>query len=95
MANKKITNDLFFKPGSTIANKTGDWRVYYPTVDHEICIGCGTCDRVCPEGICFKTGQKNSKGLFFYDRDLNFCKGCGICAKECPVKAISMHLEEK
>lgn len=94
MPNKKTT-DTFAKPGTTVANKTGAWRVYYPIVDHEKCIGCGTCDRVCPEGICFSTGQKNSKGLTFYDRDLDFCKGCGLCAKECPVKAITMHFEEK
>lgn len=94
MPDKKIINN-FNKPGTTVSNKTGSWRVYYPIVDHELCIGCGTCDRVCPEGVCFKTNQKNSKGLIFYDRDLDFCKGCGLCAKECPVKAISMHFEEK
>lgn len=91
--NKKI--EFTIKPGTTVASKTGSWRVFYPVVDHEICIGCGTCERVCPEGICFSTGQKNKKGLIFYDHDLDYCKGCGLCAKECPVKAISMHFEEK
>jgi len=90
---KKI--EFTTKPGSTINNKTGAWRVFYPIVDHEICIGCGTCERVCPEGICFSTGEKNKKGLVFYDHDLDYCKGCGLCAKECPVKAITMHFEEK
>lgn len=87
--------NLAIKPGTTVVNKTGAWRVYYPIVDHKVCIGCGTCDRVCPEGVCFKTDQKNSKGLTFYDRDLDFCKGCGLCAKECPVRAIRMEFEEK
>jgi 2-oxoacid:acceptor oxidoreductase delta subunit (pyruvate/2-ketoisovalerate family) len=83
------------KPGTTIKNKTGAWRIFFPVVDHEKCIGCGNCSNVCPEGICFKTEQKNSKGIFFYERDLDYCKGCGLCAYECPVKAITMEFEEK
>jgi pyruvate ferredoxin oxidoreductase delta subunit len=81
---------LEVQPGSTIKNKTGGWRVAKPVVDHEVCIGCDMCRKVCPEGVCFPTGEKNSKGRIFYDRDLDFCKGCGLCAKECPVKAIKM-----
>lgn len=81
---------LEVKPGTTIKNKTGGWRVAKPVVDHEICIGCDICNKVCPEGVCFPTGEKNSSGRIFYDRDLDFCKGCGLCAKECPVSAIKM-----
>jgi pyruvate ferredoxin oxidoreductase delta subunit len=81
---------LEVQPGSTIKNKTGGWRVAKPVVDHEVCIGCDMCRKVCPEGVCFPTGEKNSKGRIFYDRDLDFCKGCGLCAKECPVTAIKM-----
>lgn len=92
---KKLQNILTAKPGTTVENKTGAWRTYKPVVDHEICIGCDTCNKVCPEGVCFPTGQKNSKGRIFYDRDLDFCKGCGLCAKECPVKAIRMERDYK
>ena len=81
---------LEVQPGTTIKNKTGGWRVAKPVVDHEICIGCDMCRKICPEGVCFPTGEKNSKGRIFYDRDLDFCKGCGLCAKECPVTAIKM-----
>jgi len=81
------------KPGSTKVNKTGSWKTYKPIVDHEVCIGCANCSNVCPEGVCFATGQKNSKGKIFYDNDLDYCKGCGICAEECPVKAIKMVLD--
>ena len=83
------------KPGTTTKNKTGSWRTFRPIIDHEKCIGCGKCSLVCPEGICFPSGEKNSKGIVFYERALNYCKGCGICAKECPVGAIKMELEEK
>jgi pyruvate ferredoxin oxidoreductase delta subunit len=87
---KKLKYNLAVKPGTTKQYKTGGWRTYKPVVDHEACIGCDMCNKVCPEGVCFSTGQKNSKGRVFYDRDLDYCKGCGLCAKHCPVKCIKM-----
>ncbi len=91
-----MKNILTVKPGTTSFIKTGNWREqHYPEIDHEKCIGCATCERVCPEGICFSTGEKNSKGKVFYEADLDYCKGCGICAGECPVKAITMREEKK
>lgn len=87
--------NLAVQPGTTKNNKTGSWRTFKPKVDHEKCIGCSTCAQVCPEGVCFSTGQKNSKGKIIYECDLDYCKGCGICARECPVKAITMELEKK
>ncbi|MFA6422289.1 MAG: 4Fe-4S binding protein [Candidatus Buchananbacteria bacterium] len=87
---------LTAKPGTSSQVKTGNWRdMYYPEVDKEKCIGCGMCERVCPEGVCFATGEKNSKGRNIYDCDLDYCKGCGICAEECPTKAILMKEEKK
>ncbi|MBN1325608.1 4Fe-4S dicluster domain-containing protein [Candidatus Falkowbacteria bacterium] len=91
----KLKYPLEVNPGTTITNKTGGWRTQKPIVDHEICIGCDVCRKVCPEGVCFPTGEKNSKGRIFYDRDLDFCKGCGLCAKECPVSAIRMENDFK
>lgn len=92
---KILKNNLSVKPGTTIVNKTGSWRAFKPIVDHEVCIGCDMCSKVCPEGVCFATGLKNKKGRIFYDRDLDYCKGCGLCAKECPVKAIKMERDYK
>ncbi|MFH1781883.1 MAG: 4Fe-4S dicluster domain-containing protein [Patescibacteria group bacterium] len=80
---------LTAEPGGTMKNKTGSWRTFYPVVDHEKCISCGTCAKVCPEGVCYK--DKDGK----YDNDLDYCKGCGLCAEECPVKCIKMKYEEK
>ncbi len=89
---KKIT----VKPGTTQQVKTGNWReLSYPEIDHEKCIGCGMCERICPEGICFSTGDKNSKGKIFFEKDLDYCKGCGLCAEVCPVRAIEMKEERK
>lgn len=87
--------NLSVSPGTTENNKTGGWRTLKPVVDHEKCIGCGACDRACPEGVCFSSGKKNSKGMIYYENDLDYCKGCGVCAKECPVGAIRMEKEIK
>lgn len=84
----KITSE----PGSTKNNKTGSWRTFAPKTDLEKCIGCGTCSRVCPEGI---VEMKKQKGKNVPITDYDYCKGCGICAEECPVKCIKMELEEK
>jgi len=87
---------LTAKPGTSSQVKTGSWReLSYPETDHEKCIGCAMCEMACPEGICFKVGEQNSKGKFFYEADLDYCKGCGICAEVCPVKAITMKEEKK
>lgn len=87
---------LTCEPGTTSKVKTGNWREEsYPVIDHEKCIGCDLCNKFCPEGICFKVGEKNKAGKFFYEADLDYCKGCGICAEVCPVKAIMMKEENK
>lgn len=83
-------------PGTTDKVKTGNWRdLLYPEIDHEKCISCDLCAQVCPEGICFKTEEKNAKGKFFYEKDLDYCKGCGLCAEVCPAKAVEMKEEIK
>jgi pyruvate ferredoxin oxidoreductase delta subunit len=84
------------KPGTTTHIKTGNWReLFYPEVNHEVCIACGQCAQICPEGICFQTKEKNSKGVLFYENDLDYCKGCWLCSEICPVKAITMRQEKK
>lgn len=83
---------IISKPGSTIVNKTGGWRTYKPETDLEKCISCGTCARVCPDGIIsMKQKGEKLKPVTNYD----YCKGCGLCAAECPVKAITMNLDIK
>jgi len=87
---------LSAQPGTTAQVKTGNWREWhYPQIDHQKCIGCSLCEQVCPEGICFSSGEKNSAGKIFFEKDLDWCKGCGICAAVCPAKAITMREEEK
>ena len=51
-------------------------------VNKKICIGCGTCMAVCPEGaISFENGVAKI--------DPKKCAKCGLCASVCPVQAIT------
>lgn len=46
----------------------------------ENCIGCSTCERICPQK-CISNGQ-----TFFINQEN--CLHCGLCFEECPVNAI-------
>ncbi|OGF45919.1 MAG: hypothetical protein A2452_06280 [Candidatus Firestonebacteria bacterium RIFOXYC2_FULL_39_67] len=89
MASIRAKNILIGKPGTSLANKTGGWRIFYPVVDKTKCVACGMCVMSCPEG-CMNTSKETKTQI-----DLDYCKGCGICAKVCPKTAISMLKEEK
>jgi pyruvate ferredoxin oxidoreductase delta subunit len=91
----KATKILVGMPGTSIQNKTGSWRTFYPVIDDEKCRACGLCAINCPEGCVLveeNTGQGEKKKYSF---DPDFCKGCGLCAAICPAKAIEMKEEEK
>lgn len=89
MVVKRAKNILIGKPGSSLANKTGTWRIYFPVVDKNKCTACNICYLSCPDGCI--SGNKIKK----YECNLDYCKGCGICANVCPGKAIIMREEEK
>jgi len=47
-----------------------------------LCLGCGECQSVCPEGaICLGRSDR-------IDRQI--CTGCGKCAHECPTNALKV-----
>jgi len=68
---------------------TGNWKFFKPQIDSEKCIGCGICEKFCPEGVIYlesSKGDKKPKAKI----ELDFCKGCGICAQVCPQKIIKL-----
>jgi ferredoxin len=52
-----------------------------PTVDKELCSGCGNCVEVCPSQAIT---LKNKKAYIEDD----YCEECGFCVAECPVDAL-------
>ncbi|MFQ5443372.1 MAG: 2-oxoacid:acceptor oxidoreductase family protein [Nitrospinales bacterium] len=67
--------------------KTGNWRLYRPEINEELCNNCWICFARCPEGTI--SVDENLKPQIDYDH----CKGCLICAEECPTHAIQFTRE--
>lgn len=51
-------------------------------VDSDRCVGCGTCQEVCP------FGARSVTRIAKVDR--NRCAGCGLCVNACPEAALSL-----
>lgn len=56
----------------------------HPHIDLDLCIGCGSCVKVCPENVLGIVGGRSAiiSGLK--------CVGHALCAEVCPVEAITM-----
>ena len=52
-----------------------------PKISRSKCIGCGACERVCPDDAAKVVDGKSTI-------DLRKCIFCGLCADVCPTKAI-------
>lgn len=75
LSTRPITRE-HFTVGSAEIRKKG----YYISAD---CIGCGTCQRVCPQS-CIEEGAP------FAIRE-NHCLQCGNCLENCPVEAVKRY----
>jgi heterodisulfide reductase subunit A len=54
--------------------------------DPDVCIACGVCETVCPQGAVAVTTGADAHSVV----DPNICRGCGICSAECPTGAIQL-----
>lgn len=50
----------------------------------EACVGCGTCEQVCPHGVLSLKGKKANIS------DIDACMECGACMNNCPSNAIDL-----
>ena len=58
-----------------------------PTVNHELCIGCGRCVKICAHAAPSITDRKATI-------DPNKCVGCGRCIGVCPRDAVTPQYDE-
>jgi len=61
----------------------------HPIINRSLCIGCGICVEVCPEGGVL--GVIDGKATIIQG---SHCVGHGLCAENCPIGAIEIGLGE-
>jgi len=77
-----VSSPTIIAVGNSPKRKTGNWRIFRPVWDREICMKCSICFARCPEG-CISLDDEG------YPRvDYENCKGCLICVQECPAGGI-------
>ncbi|BCO09415.1 hydrogenase [Desulfolithobacter dissulfuricans] len=56
--------------------------------DQKLCIGCGTCEYVCPGGAIRVREKEDGQGISF-SFWLGTCTHCGNCEYYCPTSAVA------
>jgi ferredoxin len=60
---------------------------YIGQADPDLCIGCGTCEEICPfHAVSISDGHS----VIHYEA----CMGCGVCVEHCSEGALSLVLDE-
>ena len=54
-------------------------------LDNDACVGCGTCEQVCPHATITMNGKKAHLEY------LDACMECGACKNNCPTNAIDLN----
>ena len=52
------------------------------SIDHDKCVGCGTCVETCPADV-IRLNEKLEKSQITYPED---CQSCHLCRLFCPVR---------
>jgi Nif-specific ferredoxin III len=93
---------LHFTKGEIMSHLTGrtfggtPWTPHFVTaLDHEKCIGCGRCFKVCPRTVLtlIDSDEEDDEDVSAMAKmcikDQNDCIGCGACGRACPKKCFS------
>jgi ferredoxin len=57
-------------------------------IDEELCIGCGTCEEICP--AVFHLNEDEGKAEVIDPEACEFVGCCEAAEENCPVEAISL-----
>jgi len=57
--------------------------------DAGLCMGCGTCESVCPVDA-IRITKDERKGIYLPIVDLSRCTGCGLCLMVCPGASVNI-----
>ncbi len=86
---QRSSNALLGPAGTRYSNvNTGDWRIYKPVVDTDICTRCKQCQIYCPTDVITIDNDSGKLSI-----NMKYCKGCGICDSVCAKNAIKMEKE--
>ncbi len=58
---------------------------YFAAVDHDLCNGCGNCEKRCQVGAISVSATSQIAAV-----DSHRCIGCGLCVPTCPQNAVSL-----
>ncbi|MEM2103756.1 MAG: 4Fe-4S binding protein [Candidatus Bathyarchaeia archaeon] len=69
------------------------------TLNSEICVGCGICEKICPEKAVTKSSATAYNGRLIrkcqIDIEADKCIFCGECVVLCPLNAIKIEVDGK
>lgn len=69
------------------------------TLNSELCVGCGICEKICPEKAITKFPAEVHEGRLLrkcqIDIDAEKCHFCGECVVLCPLNAIKIEIDGK
>ena len=61
-----------------------EYKMKFPIIDEEKCVGCGICVDTCPKNV-IEIVENVAKAVRVKE-----CDGCDACAESCPNDAIQM-----